>query len=297
VTRRELLGCAALPALALAAGDAPATIDTHIHLFDPARPQGIPWPTKDNAVLYQPALPERYRRIAGPLGVRGAIAIEASPWLDDNQWVLDVAAKGPIIVGLVGNLEPADPQFRAQFDRLRRNPLFLGIRYGNLWGRSLAAQLANPAFLTGVKLLAEAGMAMDTANPDPALLDAVLRLTDKVPGLRVVLDHLPRLEARYDFTDLAARPQVYAKVSGVPRRVAGRVREDMAFYRDRLDRLWDAFGADRLLYGSDWPNSDTWAPYSVGLSIVRQYFAAKGPAAEERYFFKNSQAAYRWKAR
>ena len=44
-------------------------IDTHIHLFDPTRPQGVPWPDKDNAVLYQRALPERYRKIAAPLGV------------------------------------------------------------------------------------------------------------------------------------------------------------------------------------------------------------------------------------
>src|SRR5437870_12542891 len=81
-------------------------IDTHIHLFDPTRPQGVPWPAKDNAVLYQPALPDRYRKIATPLGVTGAIEVEASPWLQDNQWVLDVAAKDKIMVETVGDLEP-----------------------------------------------------------------------------------------------------------------------------------------------------------------------------------------------
>src|SRR5438105_10082717 len=79
-------------------------IDTHIHLFDPRRSQGVPWPPKDNATLYQPALPDRYRKIATPLGVTGAIEVEASPWLEDNQWVLDVAATDTIVVGTVGDL-------------------------------------------------------------------------------------------------------------------------------------------------------------------------------------------------
>jgi L-fuconolactonase len=295
VTRRDLIGLAASTALAASRG--PAILDTHIHLFDPTRRQGVPWPAKDDPVLYKPALPARYRQIAEPLGVRGAIEVEASPWLEDNQWVLDVAAQNPIIVGMVGNLEPAHAQFPAQFERFRRNPLFLGIRYGNLWGRDLSAQLANPAFLAGMKTLAGAGLVMDAANPNSALLDAVLHLTDRVPGLRVVLDHLPRLEESYNFKDLTARPQVYAKVSGVPRCADGKVREDTGFYRDRLDRLWEAFGAGRLLYGSDWPNSDNWAPYGVGLRIVREYFGEKGAEAAAKFFWTNSQTAYRWRPR
>src|SRR5215469_18602999 len=133
-------------------------IDTHIHLFDPQRPQGVPWPEKGNAVLYKPALPQRYRRIAGPLGIVGAIEVEASPWLDDNQWVLDVAAKDTIIVGTVGDLEPGKPEFRRQLERFHRNPLFRGIRYGNLWGRDMHAEVARPEFISDLKALADAGL-------------------------------------------------------------------------------------------------------------------------------------------
>src|SRR5208283_4609660 len=61
-------------------------IDTHIHLFDPFRPQGTPWPNPKIAVLYKTSLPSRYRPIAMPLGVVGAIEIECSSWLEDNQW-------------------------------------------------------------------------------------------------------------------------------------------------------------------------------------------------------------------
>src|SRR4026209_377839 len=137
MNRRTFLGVAAgVAGLAAVPPTAPVPIiDTHIHLFDPRRPQGVPWPEKNNAVLYKPALPDRYRKIAAPLGVVGAIEVEASPWLEDNQWVLDVSEKDTMIVGTVGNLEPGKPEFRKHLDRFHRNPLYLGIRYGNLRAR------------------------------------------------------------------------------------------------------------------------------------------------------------------
>jgi len=282
-------------------------IDTHIHLFDTNRPQGVPWPPKDNQVLYQPALPARYRKLAVPLGIQGAIEVECSPWVEDNQWVLDIAAQDTIVVGTVGNLEPGKPGFRQNLERFGRNPLFRGIRYGNLWGRDYEGESAKPLFLDDLKALADAGLVLDTANQTPALISWVVRMTDRVPNLRVVVDHLPQLNPpagttarsayQADLRQLAQRPQVYVKVSEVLRRVDGKVPEDLDFYRSRLDEIWDIFGQDRLLYGSDWPNSDQWAPYATVFRLVHEYFARKGPTAMAKYFWKNSAAAYRWKAR
>jgi L-fuconolactonase len=282
-----------------AAGPAIRVLDTHIHLFDPTRPGGVPWPSQKDGELYRPALPPRLRALAEPFGVQGAIEVECSPLFDDNQWVLDVAGKDPFIVGMVGNLEPASPEFPRQLDSLRQNPLYLGIRYGNLWGRSLAGQLEKPEFLAGLRRLAEAGMVLDTANPNAALLEAVLRATDRVPALRVVIDHLPRLvPAPVKLLEqVAARRQVYAKLSGVLRRADERVPLDVAFYRDHLDSLTAIFGMDNVLYGSDWPNSDRWGTYAQGFEVVRQYFRAKGDASAEKYFWRNSAVAYRWKPR
>src|SRR6266851_3826812 len=111
MNRRSFLGVAAGAALNGADAARIPIIDTHIHLFDTTRPQGVPWPDKGNAALYRPALPARYRSLAVPLGVKGAIVVEASPWFADNQWVLDVAATDTIVVGIIGNLEPGKPEF------------------------------------------------------------------------------------------------------------------------------------------------------------------------------------------
>ena len=85
-----------------------------------------------------------------------------------------------------------------------------------------------------------------------------------------------------------------ARFSQIFRRIDGKVVDDPGFYRSRLDELYGIFGEDRVLYGSDWPNSDQWAPYPKVLGLVREYFSGKSVAAREKYFWKNSAAAYRW---
>ena len=146
MNRREWLGLA-LGAGSVALAKPPRftpVIDTHIHLFDTRRPHGVPWPPKDDRVLYRPALPPRYRRVIAGLGIVGAIEVECSPWFEGNQWVLNVAAQDSIIVGTVGNLDPGQADFGNRLEQLHRNPLFRGIRYGNLWDRSLAKECLSP---------------------------------------------------------------------------------------------------------------------------------------------------------
>ncbi|HEV2379119.1 MAG TPA: amidohydrolase family protein [Terriglobia bacterium] len=305
MNRRAFLGLAAGAAALAAMEKTMQIIDTHIHLFDPNRPQGVPWPTKDDGILYQPTLPDRYRKVTQGFGISGAIAIECSPWVEDNDWLLETAARDTIIVGVVGNLEPGTADFHTRLDQLSRNPLFRGIRYGNLWGRDLNAQVAKPEFISGLKTLADAGLSLDTANPDPALVGAVVRITDRVPNLRVVIDHLPQLDPppdprsldalRSNLRELGAKPQVYVKISEVLRRVDGRVPTDLGFYRARLDEIWQTFGENRLMFGSDWPNSDRWGTYPEVFRIAHDYVASKGASVEEKFFSKNSIAAYKWR--
>jgi len=278
-------------------------IDSHIHLYDPFRPQGTPWPNKQNKVLYKTSLPSRYRPIAQPLGIVGAIEIECSSWLEDNQWVLDVAANDDIMVGTVGHLVPGTPDFRANLERFHRNPLFRGIRYG--LGRQGGREFDRPEFVADLKALADADLVLDTANPSVALLADVVRVSDHVPNLRVIVDHLPQMNppteplARKSYdASMAAfreRPQIYVKVSEVLQRLGDdRIPTDTEFYRPRLDGILDVFGIDRVLYGSDWPNGDQWLPVPAGFKIVQEYFTGKGQAAAEKYFWRNSVKCYKW---
>ncbi|HZT30896.1 MAG TPA: amidohydrolase family protein [Bryobacteraceae bacterium] len=187
--RRTFLAAAAA---ASAAGRAYTTtpryiIDTHLHFYDPSRPQGVPWPAKTEKILYRTVLPEEFRKLTRSFAITGAIVVEASPWLEDNQWILDLAAREPIIVGTVGHLECGRPEFRAHLARFHRNPLFRGIR---LNGKGVSEGLQQPAYLDDLKRLADAGLELDAIG-DPSMLVGLVRLTDRIPRLRIVINHLP----------------------------------------------------------------------------------------------------------
>lgn len=311
--RRKLMKSAAAVALATAVEPAmstpasPPVIDAHIHLFDPARPGGVPWPERSDPVLYRPALPARYAQLAQPHGVVGAIAIECSPWIVDNFWLQDVIEKSGLMLGFIGDLAPEAPDFAATLDRLHRSPFFLGIRYGNLWGRDPGAAARNPAFVSGLKLLAQAGLVLETANPDAALIAAVVEIGERVPDLRIVLDHLPHANppgdaaarAKYeaDLRTLSQRPNVFVKGSEIVRRLDGKVSLDLQSYKADLDRIWDLFGEDRIFFGSDWPNSDSLASYDETFGVAQRYIATRSVSAQAKYFCKNSISVYRWRAR
>ncbi len=298
------LGAGALVPLVSDQSSAIPIIDTHIHLFDPTRPQGAPYTGPKNAGPPVPALPARYRALAVPLGAVGAVKVEASPWIEDNLWVLEVAERDPIIVGVIGNLEPEKPEFPEYLERYHKNALFRGIRCGNLWGRDITAQVESTAFISGLRRLADVDLVMDTANPRLSLLEAMVRVTDKVPTLRIVLDHLPALptpetaaeRATLDTVlgELGARPHVYVKLSSIIHNVKGTISTDLGAYRAWLDRLMEVFGENRVIFGSDWPNSDGVAPVDQVFAIAKQYFASQPRAIAEKYFWKNSIAAYKW---
>lgn len=79
-------------------------IDAHLHFYDPTRPDGVPWPPRSDQLLYRRVMPGDYRGLAAATSVVGAVVMEASPWLEDNQWVLDLAQTERFILGFVGNL-------------------------------------------------------------------------------------------------------------------------------------------------------------------------------------------------
>ncbi len=304
---------AATPASAAKVDDIPI-IDCHIHLFDGTRPQGAPY-KGGRAFPGGVALPSMYAKIARPLGIVGVIEVDASPWLEDNLWVLETIQPEQIMVGTVGNLRPEKPEFGEYLERFAKNPLYRGIRYGNLWGYDMVREVDNPAFIDGLKLLAQHDMVLETANQNVALLEAAVRVSDKVPELRIVLDHLPALDpapenqAAYDgvLKEISQRKNIWTKLSEIvhpvrtgPRPAPGTpaspplIEQGLAPHRARLDSLMGIFGEDRVVFGSDWPNAVGVSEIPDTVALVREYFSGKSRQAAEKYFWKNSVAAYKW---
>ena len=232
----------------------------------------------------------------------GAIKVEASPWIEDNLWVLEVAERDPIMVGVVGNLEPDKPEFAEYLERYHKNPLFRGIRYGNLWGRDIAKQSDEP----GLHRRPQASRRRGPRAGHGQSARAAAR--SDAPHQRRGADAAHRARssagarpgggraAAYDapLREFGKRPQIFVKLSAIIHRVNGQVSTELSAYRARLDRLMDVFGEDRILFGSDWPNSDGVAPVDRVFAVAKEYFLTQPRPVAEKYFWRNSVAAYKW---
>ncbi len=295
-----LLSCRT-PEKAAAPEPALTIIDTHTHFFDPARPQGVPWPDPQDAVLYKTTLPEHYLALPVPRKVAGTVVVEASPWLEDNQWVLDLAAKQPFIVGFVGNLPVAAPEFKDALARFSANARFRGIRIRD---PKPPRGIEDPAVVADLALLAEKGLTLDLVGGMEILAQAKY-LAERLPELTIVIDHLagvridgkaPPEEWVAALQALVRHPRVFVKVSGLVEGTGKKGHElplTRAFYEPVLDAIWYRFGPDRLLYGSNWPVCGHFASLAVVQTLVDDYFGLKGREAQEAVFAKNAAEAYK----
>jgi predicted TIM-barrel fold metal-dependent hydrolase len=219
-------------------------------------------------------LPKQFREAAGPVPITGVIIVEASPWLEDNQWILDLAKNEPLVKGVVGNLPVGKPEFPLQLERFAKDPLFRGIR--------ISGRAVGPSIVGHLKLLAQADRQLDVLG-DTTMLAPVAKLSDQIPELRIVIDHLPfDRHVPNDLGPLEGRPAVFAKISNAVQNSA------------HLEDVWKVFGPSRVIYGSNWPVSDRVSPYGRVFEVVNSYFGSKGQSTLDNYFWKNSRSAYRW---
>jgi len=280
-------------------------IDAHIHLFDGTRPLGAGYMGSPSyRAIFKASLPSMYEPQARPAGIVGAIVVESSGWIDDNLWYLETCRANPIMVGVSGSLNPAQPDFGQYVSRFHKDPLYRAIRSSRFYSADNGKVSLNPNQVANLKLLAQADLALDTANPSMNLMQANVLLADAIPDLRIIMDHLPSFDPTAEnqqayeavVKEMAARPNIFVKLTEVyhPRLTDKVIVRDYEFLRARLEYLYDAFGEDRVMFGSDYPESYgiTTIPDAVGL--MKRFFSTKSREAAEKYFWKNSARIYKW---
>jgi len=322
ISRREFLSTAAMAGAALsrtldglaAAPDASPIpiIDSHIHLFDNSRPVFSGYMgSAEYRALSKPSLPSMYSPLAKPAGIVGAIVVESSAWIDDNLWYLETCAADPFMVGVSGSLDPGSPDFGRYVTHFHRDPLYRAIRASRFYNadgpRDTGKVTLKPDNVANLKLLAQADLALDTANPSMNLMQANVLLADAIPNLRIIMDHLPSFDPTPDgqkayeavVKAMADHPNIFVKLTEVyhPRLIDNVIVKDYEFLRARLEYLFDAFGEDRVIFGTDYPNSYGVATIPEEVELVKRFFSAKPREVQEKYFWKNSAKIYKWKKR
>src|SRR5665213_1416106 len=316
ISRRQFIGTAAMAGATLSgtvnalavAVDAVPIIDSHIHLFDNSRPVFSGYMgSQSYRALSKPSLPSMYSPLAKPTGIVGAIVVESSAWIDDNLWYLEVCRADPFMVGVCGSLDPGRPDFGQYVSHFAKDPLFRAIRSSNFYSADSGKVELKADQVTNLKLLAQADLALDTANPSMNLMQANAMLAEAIPNLRIIMDHLPSFDptpdgrAAYEAVvkQMAAQPNLFVKLSEVyhPRLTDGVIVKEWAPLKERLDYLYGVFGEDRVIFGSDYPNSYGVATIPEEVGLMRRFFADKPREAGEKYFWRNSARVYKWKPR
>jgi predicted TIM-barrel fold metal-dependent hydrolase len=314
LSRRTFLSgaaaAAALTALDGADAQSPSVdnipiIDAHIHLFDGNRTVGAGYMgSQAYRATSKTSLPSMYSPLARPVGIVGAIVVESSGFIDDNLWYLEVCGADPIMVGVSGTLNPAQPDFGQYVAHFHKDPLYRAIRSSRFYTADNGKVALNPAQVANLKLLAQADLALDTANPSMNLMQANVMLADAIPDLRIIMDHLPSFDPSADnrqayeavVKEMVARTNIFVKLSEVyhPRLTDGVIVKEYEPLRARLEYLFDAFGEDRVIFGSDYPNSYGVATIPEEVALMKRFFSTKSREAAEKYFWKNSARVYKW---
>lgn len=276
-------------------------IDTHIHFYDTTRDIEMSWPPKDDKVLHKPHLPAEYSRLAKASGVTGVVIVEASNHLADNRWILDLVESDDFYMGLVGNIDVYREDFEDQLVKLKGDRRFVGIRPRG----PNAIDFANETVLKNLQVLAEHESTMDYLTngggiPGIETIDAVAR---KIPSLRIVVNHClgynfdgksPQREWIAAVESLAENKNVTCKISGLYQRsVPQPAPQSIDHYEAILDVLWDNFGKERLIYGSNWPVTKHTDTYASFIRLVDRFISEKGQNAREHFYWKNAATAYR----
>lgn len=259
------------------------TIDSHVHVWDLDRAR-YPWLTPDIGDLYRTIDFSEIEPELAARGIDGAILVQASDEAADTAVMLDAAARHPAIVGVVAftPLESPD-QVARDLAEFADQPLIVGVR--NLVHERPPGWMRLPSFVEGLVLLADHGLPLDVPTATFHALADVAWVGAQLPGLAIVVDHLgkppiggsadERREWRAMLSDCAQNPRTVAKVSGLYASRGALDSWTVDQVRPFVDDALEIFGAERLLYGGDWPIADlaggyarTWDAVSACLAAV-----------------------------
>ena len=259
------------------------TIDAHQHFwrFEPAR---YGWIDDSMAALQHDFLPADLEAVMRAEGVDGTIAVQARQDEDETGWLIELANERPFVKGVVGWVDLRADDVDRRLERVGHEPCLVGIRH--VVQAEPDGFLDGARFRRGIAALERLDLVYDILIYARQLPEAT-RFAAAFPGQRFVLDHLGKPDIRggafapwrRDIMALAALPHVCCKLSGLVTEADWRTWTP-AQLRPYLDTALEAFGAPRLMFGSDWPVCTVAASYAEVVALVRD--AIGEYSAEER---------------
>jgi L-fuconolactonase len=272
-------------------------IDSHHHFwsYDPVE---YGWIDDAMKSIRRDFLPEHLRAEIAATDVDGVVSVQARQDLIETQWLLNFATQTDFIKGVVGWVELVSPKVGAELERFAANPKLKSVRHV-VQGEPDDNFILREDFNRGIRELMKFKLAYDILIFERHLPQTI-KFVDAHPDQVFVLDHIakPRIKAgafepwNKNLRELAKRPNVYCKASGMV------TEADYATWTEgQLQRYFDAtleaFGPQRLMFGSDWPVCLVACGYTRWHKLVSSWIAQLSPAEQGRILGGTAVEAYK----
>ena len=281
-------------------------IDSHQHFWSVNRPNDYGFLVPEAGVLYRDYLPEDLQSHLIATGVSYTVLVQAAESLEETDYLLDIAAKTNFVGGVVGwiNFDQITGAFEKQLQKFLRNPKFIGIR-------PMLQELPDDQFILknqvieNVKLIASIDFPFDILVY-PRHLPHIYEMLQKVPDLHAVIDHLAKPQIRSQQIDdwlnwmnkISTNTNVYCKLSGMVTEADHKLWQ-VEHFTPYVEAVINCFGAERSMFGSDWPVCLQAASYEQVVTLLEATLEKIHMIDKEKLeliFGTNAASFYRLKA-
>jgi len=271
-------------------------IDSHQHFWQYDPTQHV-WMTDEMDVLKRDYLPKDLAPLMAETGIDGTIAVQARQNLEETEWLLALADANDFIKGVVGWVDLCSPDIRDQLEKYAAHPKLVGVRHV-VHDEPDDHFMLNANFLRGIAALAKFDLTYDLLIR-PQHIPVSTEVVKQFPDQPFVVDHIAkplikdgiRQPWEQDIRELAKLDNVFCKVSGMvtEARWKGWQQSDFVPY---LDVILDAFGVERIMFGSDWPVSTLSGTYADVLNIIRVYLEQLDESDHVKVLGQNAERFY-----
>ncbi|OAP38852.1 amidohydrolase [Sinorhizobium glycinis] len=254
------------------------------------------WPGPDLEPIFRDFCPGDLKPHLSAAGVSRTVLVQAAPNVAETEFLLEIAKREETVAAVVGWIDILAHDAGAELRRLKMHPKFKGIR-PMLQSIAETAWILRPEAIATLEMLAQLDLRFD-ALIQPRHLPVIAALADRLPDLAIVVDHGAkpfiaegRLEPwRADMAALARRPNVHVKLSGLVTEAGGKW--SIERLRPYVTHLVGVFGAERVMFGSDWPVVLLDADYSEWFAAARALTSNRTKAERQAIFLGTAAGFY-----
>jgi L-fuconolactonase len=270
-------------------------IDSHVHFwkFDAVRDA---WITGDMKILRQDHLPQHLFSLLKENEIEGCVAVQADQSETETFFLTELSKTNPFIKGIVGWVDLQDEHIDDRLEYFYQFPIIKGWRH--IVQSETDGFLNGKKFLRGIQALAKYNYSYDLLINHHQLKQA-LEFVTKFPEQKFVIDHCAKPDVKNnnvndwkkDMMEMATYPNVYCKLSGLLTEVNWNEWTDTDF-NPYLDTVFEMYGTDRLLFGSDWPVLNLSGTYRQWKFLLEKYMENHTENDRQKVFGINAAQFY-----